>query len=90
MTDPAPTILFSFIVTGATKGIGRAITMALASEGYDLGLGARNLEELDYLGIEFLSLPTGTIAGFVSSVNVSYKFPVTVIGSPTNPAKKIT
>lgn len=40
-------------------------------------------EELNpILGIEFLSLPTGTIAGFVSSVNVSYKFPVTVIGTP--------
>tara|TARA_B110000211_G_scaffold95553_1_gene111417 strand:+ start:2429 stop:3361 length:933 start_codon:yes stop_codon:yes gene_type:complete len=40
-------------------------------------------EELNpILGIEFLSLPTGTIAGFVSSINVSYKFPVTVIGTP--------
>lgn len=37
------------IVTGATKGIGKAITLALAGEGYDLGLGARNLEELDFL-----------------------------------------
>ena len=44
------------IVTGATKGIGRAITMALASEGYDLGLGARNLEELDYLSKEIKAL----------------------------------
>ena len=44
------------IVTGATKGIGKAITMALAEEGYDLGLGARNLSELDYLSKEIKAL----------------------------------
>lgn len=44
------------IVTGATKGIGKSITMALAGAGYDLGLGARNLEELDYLRREILAL----------------------------------
>lgn len=44
------------IVSGATKGIGKAITLALASEGYDLGLGARNLEELDFLRKEIQAL----------------------------------
>ncbi len=44
------------IVSGATKGIGKAITMALAAEGYDLGLGARNLEELDFLRKEIQAI----------------------------------
>ncbi|UTW64432.1 SDR family oxidoreductase [bacterium SCSIO 12741] len=44
------------IVTGATKGIGRAITLALAGQGYDLGIGARNLEEMDYLRKEIMSI----------------------------------
>ncbi len=44
------------IVSGATKGIGKAITMALAAEGYDLGLGARNLEQLDFLRKEIQAL----------------------------------
>lgn len=37
------------IITGATKGIGKAITLSLAAAGYDLGIGARNLQELDFL-----------------------------------------
>ncbi len=44
------------IVSGATKGIGKAITLALAGEGYDLGLGARNLQELDFLRKEIQAL----------------------------------
>ena len=44
------------IVSGATKGIGKAITLALANEGYDLGLGARNLEELDFLRKEIQAI----------------------------------
>ncbi|MDE0770656.1 MAG: SDR family NAD(P)-dependent oxidoreductase [Salibacteraceae bacterium] len=44
------------IVSGATKGIGKAITLALAGKGYDLGLGARNLEELNFLRKEIQAL----------------------------------
>jgi|TARA_B110000879_G_scaffold37934_1_gene52935 short-subunit dehydrogenase len=44
------------IVSGATKGIGKAITLALAGKGYDLGLGARNLEELNFLRNEIQAL----------------------------------
>ena len=44
------------IVTGATKGIGKAVTLALAGAGYDLGLGARNLEELDFLRKEIKAI----------------------------------
>lgn len=60
------------IVSGATKGIGKAITMALAAEGYDLGLGARNLEELDFLRKEIQALYPG-IEVITKSVDFSQK-----------------
>lgn len=34
------------VITGATKGIGRAITLALAKKGYDVAICARNEQEL--------------------------------------------
>ncbi len=37
------------VVTGASRGIGRAIAEMLAEEGYSLALGARNVEELEKL-----------------------------------------
>lgn len=37
------------IITGASKGMGRAIALALAAEGYSLGLLARNETDLDLL-----------------------------------------
>ncbi|WP_053986241.1 SDR family NAD(P)-dependent oxidoreductase [Niameybacter massiliensis] len=40
------------LVTGATSGIGRALTYLLAKEGYDLLLSARNLKNLKDLQIE--------------------------------------
>ena len=40
-------------------------------------------EELNpILGIEFTNPPVGTITGFTSTIAVSYKLPVTVIGAP--------
>ena len=39
----------SALVTGASKGMGKAIAIALATEGYDLAVCARNLEGLEEL-----------------------------------------
>lgn len=39
----------SALITGASKGMGRAIALALATEGYDLALCARNIEGLQDL-----------------------------------------
>jgi short-subunit dehydrogenase len=35
------------IVTGATKGIGKAVTEAFAAEGFDLSLCSRTLKDLE-------------------------------------------
>ncbi|ARI77400.1 SDR family NAD(P)-dependent oxidoreductase [Halobacillus mangrovi] len=35
------------VITGASKGLGRALALAFASKGYDLGICARNEEELE-------------------------------------------
>ncbi|MCA6214816.1 SDR family oxidoreductase [Thermococcus bergensis] len=40
------------VVTGASKGIGRAVAEALAREGYDLALGARSIDLLKGLAEE--------------------------------------
>lgn len=40
------------VITGASKGLGRAIAAKLASNGYDLFIGARNADELKFVGGE--------------------------------------
>jgi short-subunit dehydrogenase len=40
------------IITGSTKGIGRAVLMALASEGWNVAATSRNLEDLEALQAE--------------------------------------
>jgi 3-oxoacyl-[acyl-carrier protein] reductase len=44
------------LVTGASQGIGRACTLALAEVGVDVALGARNLEKLGALAKEIEGL----------------------------------
>jgi len=40
------------IITGSTKGIGRAVLLALAAEGWDVAATSRNLEDLEALKSE--------------------------------------
>ncbi len=40
------------VISGATKGVGRALTLALAREGYDLAISSRNQQDLDQLKVE--------------------------------------
>lgn len=42
----------SALITGATKGMGKAIALALAVEGYDLVICARSLEDLQGVEVE--------------------------------------
>ncbi len=42
------------VITGATKGIGRAIAMHLAAKGYQLALCSRNLNDLETLQQELI------------------------------------
>lgn len=44
----------SALVTGASKGMGRAIALALGLEGYNLAICARNIEDLKMLEEEIL------------------------------------
>jgi short-subunit dehydrogenase len=41
------------VITGATKGIGRAIAEALATEGYDVAVCSRTAADLENMKIEF-------------------------------------
>jgi 3-oxoacyl-[acyl-carrier protein] reductase len=58
------------LVTGASRGLGRAIAMALAAEGAAVTAVARNLERLNQLAAEAASGP-GTIAARVCDVSDS-------------------
>ncbi len=44
------------LITGATKGIGRAIALEMASNGFNLALCARNISDLESLKSQILKL----------------------------------
>src|SRR5205085_2867812 len=58
------------IVTGGTKGIGRAIAEALAREGMSVCVGARSVEEVKRTVRELESVGDGSATGAVCDVRV--------------------
>lgn len=57
------------IVTGATKGIGRAIVELLAAEGADIGFCARSEEEVDETAKSLKSKGVSVVGGVVNVKN---------------------
>jgi short-subunit dehydrogenase len=67
------------VVTGATKGIGRAIAETLATEGYDLAICSRTKEDLEELKKDF-ELRFPYISVFSKAVDMSKKEEVVQFG----------
>ena len=59
------------IVTGGTRGIGRAITEALVRAGLSVSIGARSRSEIDAAVGELTALDLGRVTGFVCDVELS-------------------
>ncbi|RCH54264.1 short-chain dehydrogenase [Mucilaginibacter hurinus] len=58
------------IITGATKGMGRAITIALVKQGINVGICARNAKELAAFEAELLEMAPGIrVAATVADVS---------------------
>jgi short-subunit dehydrogenase len=68
------------IITGATKGIGRAIAIAFCKEGYNLALCSRTLSDLESLETELLTI-NPNINIFTMAVDVSQKSAVMEFGN---------
>jgi len=58
------------VITGSSKGIGKAIALRFASEGHNLALCSRNLNDLELLKNEIL-MQYPDIKVFVKSVDIS-------------------
>jgi short-subunit dehydrogenase len=67
------------IITGATKGIGRAIAIAFAKEGYHLALCSRTAADLDTFQADLLKI-NPKIDIFTMAVDVSKKAEVLAFG----------
>jgi len=59
------------VISGATKGVGRALAMYFAKQGYNLALGARSLDALELLKKELIS--SYKVKVFVKSCDFSHK-----------------
>jgi 3-oxoacyl-[acyl-carrier protein] reductase len=71
------------LVTGASRGLGRAIALALASEGAEVVAVARNLERLNELARE-IPAGRGTIAAY--ACDLSDAFAIDSLGGPLQQA----
>jgi len=56
------------VVTGGTKGIGRAIAKALVSDGANVAITARNEDEVGKTVTQLKKIASGTVAGYVCDV----------------------
>lgn len=59
------------IITGATKGIGRALAFKFASQGHNLAVCSRNMEDLQQLKSEILQLYKVEV--LIAAVDISIK-----------------
>lgn len=65
----------NILITGATKGIGRAIALKMASKGYNLALCARNIDDLMEFKSEIFKI-NPSIKVYIKSVDCSVKHEV--------------
>ena len=52
----------NIVITGASKGIGRAIALKFAAEGYSVAVCARNKMDLETLEREVFAIKPSTVA----------------------------
>ena len=67
------------VITGATKGIGKAIAIAFCKEGFNIALCSRTQEDLELFKSELLAI-NQNIDVFIKSVDVSQKSEVIEFG----------
>ncbi len=73
----------NIVITGATKGIGRAIAERFAREGFDLAVCARTKKDVDKLGNDLAALnPKAKI--IAESCDMSEKVQVQAFASKIN------